>query len=79
MFIGSLIGSHVEKSKPLLRGIKDVISNGGNVIQVFLRKPYSSSKKDRIQLSIKEEKDINYYLKKNKVLGFVHASYLLNF
>lgn len=73
------LGSHVEKSKPLLTGIKDVISNGGNVIQVFLRKPYSSSKKDRIKLSIKEEKDINYYLKKNKVLGFVHASYLLNF
>jgi apurinic endonuclease APN1 len=73
------LGSHVETSKPLLTGIKNIISNGGNVIQVFLRKMHSSSKKDRIQLSIKEQNDINSYLKKNKVLGFVHASYLLNF
>ena len=73
------LGSHVETSKPLLTGIKNVVSNGGNVVQVFLRKMHSSSKKDRIQLSVKEEKDINLYLKKNKVLGFVHASYLLNF
>lgn len=73
------LGSHVETSKPLLTGIKNVVSNGGNVVQVYLRKMHSSSKKDRIQLSVKEEKDINLYLKKNKVLGFVHASYLLNF
>ena len=63
-----LLGSHIETSKPLLEGIKNIISDGGNVIQVYLRKMNSSSKKDRIQLSEKEQKDIKSYLKINKVL-----------
>lgn len=74
-----LIGSQVIFDKPLLHSIKDIIKNGGNVVQVFLRKMHSSSVKNRIVLSDLEKKEIKKYIIEKKIKGFVHASYLLNF
>ena len=73
------LGSQVKVDKPLLKSIEDVTSKGGNVVQVFLRKMYSSSVKNRLVLSEEEEKKIKNFIKKNKIKGFVHGSYLLNF
>ena len=39
----------------------------------------SSSAKDRINISIEEQKEIKNFIKKNKIKGYVHASYMLNF
>jgi len=73
------LGSQVKSGKSLLKSIEDVVDKGGNVVQVFLRKMHSSSEKDRLAITEKEQKEIKNYVKKNKVKGFVHASYLLNF
>lgn len=73
------LGSQVKPDKSLLKSIKDVVKSGGNVVQVFLRKMHSSSEKDRLEISVTEQKEIKDYLKKNKIKGFVHGSYLLNF
>ena len=73
------LGSQVKVDKSLLKSIEDVTSKGGNVVQVFLRKMHSSSVKNKLVLSEEEEKKIRNFIKKNKVQGFVHGSYLLNF
>lgn len=73
------LGTQVKIDKPLLKSIEDVTKNGGNVVQIFLRKMHSSSVKNRLVFSEEEEKEIKKFIKKNKIKGFVHGSYLLNF
>ena len=73
------LGSQIESNKDLLKSISTLVNKGGNVVQLFLRKMNSSSAKDRIQITTEEQKKIKKIIKKNKVKGFVHASYLLNF
>ena len=73
-----LLGSQID-NKNILQGIKDVYKSSGNVIQLFLRKMCSSSKKDRVILSEKEIKEIKKFLKDKKIKSFAHGSYLLNF
>ena len=73
------LGSQVKDNKSLLKSINDVIINDGNVVQVFLRKMHSSSVKDKLVLTNNEIKEIKNFIKKNKIKGYVHASYLLNF
>ena len=73
------LGSQIEYDKNLLKDISFVYNKGGNVVQLFLRKMNSSSPKDRLNLSVVEQKEIKKYVKQNKIKGFVHASYLLNF
>jgi DNA polymerase lambda len=73
------LGSQIESNKSLLKGISTIVNKGGNVVQLFLRKMHSSSVKDRLQITTEEQKEINFFMKKNKVKGFVHSSYLLNF
>jgi apurinic endonuclease APN1 len=73
-----LLGSQIY-NKNILKEIKDVYKNGGNVIQLFLRKMCSSSKKDRVQLTEKEIKEIKKFIKDKKIKSFAHGSYLLNF
>ncbi len=73
------LGSQVKSDKPLLKGIQDVVKSGGNVVQIFLRKMYSSSEKDRLQILNTEQREIKKYMKENKIKGFVHGSYMLNF
>jgi apurinic endonuclease APN1 len=73
------LGSQIESNKSLLKGISTIVNKGGNVVQLFLRKMHSSSVKDRLQITTEEQKEIKFFMKKNKVKGFVHASYLLNF
>jgi DNA polymerase lambda len=73
------LGSQIESNKSLLKGISTIVNKGGNVVQLFLRKMHSASAKDRLQITTEEKKEIKNFIKKNKVKGFVHASYLLNF
>lgn len=73
------LGSQVKDNKSLLKSIEDVIINNGNVVQVFLRKMHSSSVKDKLVLTNNEIQEIKNFIKKNKIKGYVHASYLLNF
>ena len=73
------LGSHIEYNKNLLNNISTVVNKGGNVFQVFLRKMHSSSAKNRIHITTDDQKKIKNYIKKNKIKGFVHSSYLLNF
>lgn len=71
------IGTQIKPGEPILKSLKEVVKNEGNVVQIFLRKTHSSSKKDKFE--IKNKKEIKQFLKENEVKGFVHASYLLNF
>lgn len=75
------IGAHI-LSQPqisLLGCIKQVISAGGNVAQVFLRSMHSTSPKDRVQLSSAQQESISNLVRRSKIDLFVHASYMLNF
>lgn len=73
-----LLGSQIYNNN-IIKEIKNVYRNSGNVIQLFLRKMCSSSKKDRVILTDDEIKYIKNYLKINKIRGYCHGSYLLNF
>ena len=63
MLLGSQIYNNADGNK-ILKEIKNINSYDGNVIQLFLRKMCSSSKKDKLIFTEKEIKDIKSYLKK---------------
>lgn len=75
-----LIGSQAPNdSKGLLDSIKDVVKNGGNVVQIFLRNMCTTSQKGRKEISSQEEEAIKKYKDEHDLSIFVHGSYLLNF
>lgn len=73
------IGSQSSDDKKLLISVKDVVKNGGNVVQIFLRDMCTTSVKGRKNITESEQRDIRMYKKKEKIKIYVHASYLLNF
>jgi len=52
------LGSQARSDKSILKGVRDVVKSGGNVVQIFLRKMNSSSEKDKLQISKNEQCEI---------------------
>jgi deoxyribonuclease-4 len=66
-----------DKEKSIIKGLEEIQSSGGNIIQIFVSNPVGRQGKLDIYKDIGP--NIKKYLKKTKCKIVIHSSYLLNF
>lgn len=69
------LGAHIDVSKDILKEVKRIKHNGGNIVQLFLTSPGNRLTAKKHEPILKKFKD---YINKNNMKCVVHASYILN-
>ena len=69
-------GAHASISKGIVKALKSIKDNGGNIAQIFISNPQGRGTKKRTQKEIKEI--VKYLIDKDMKL-VIHSPYVLNF
>ena len=68
-------GAHIDVSKDIIKEVRRIKGNGGNIVQLFLTTPGNRLTAKKHEPILKKFKD---YIKTNNMKCVVHASYILN-
>jgi len=71
------LGAHIKKNVCILNTIKDIQSNGGNSLQIFVSSPMNSVLPNLVTIK-KENKNIIEYCNTTNFKLVVHGSYVIN-
>jgi len=71
------IGAHIKKDINILNTIKNIKSNNGNALQIFVSSPMNSSLPN-IEKFNSEKKNIIEYCNENNFKLIIHGSYVIN-